>query len=568
MNWNLRAHILDHAHSVVNNLSHKFDKNNPKNQHFTLSIDVSQLILKKKCKTQKDIDNLMSDFMNDLVSYHHIFEESKGRSKTGNQLKRKILFDFKDALVAYHNSGSDTINSSNYTVEPHLHILFDKSKKLGIGYYQLKEAINKISKQHGLIFNFQEEVPPRNNSLQKSATNFTWFLKRSHDMVFAKKVRNKTKLVLEIEQFIQHYKNTGNIQFYIKGMKDFQKRLNTLGLDFELDGINLKDIFPLFLSPSQIETLEILHQGSEDQIYTLLSDRDNKLARAFFEHHSGFKNLVMQELIERGFSPLKFVIDIERINAIIVHKDESTKTKASYEKTLSFCYKSDLMQVLERAKNEKEVQLMMQSLGYKDFAYKQKTIGSKRSKVGFSFINKHNRSMTVYYASLQLSASDIRAKLLKNSKNTLQIANKTMHSFLDDYVPLNVKKSIQNTIFEKIYAFDTSFDLTYWYIKEINGQIVLQNKSTQISDEGNTIVVKRYTSNDLSSNARLLVDMAIAKGWDLEKILITGSQEFIASIEHELLLRKDNNNENNKESIQEMLAINNIGVRSSQNLQL
>ena len=176
--------------------------------------------------------------------------------------------------------------------------------------------------------------------------------------------------------------------------------------------------------------------------------------------------------------------------------------------------------------------------------------------------------MTVYYASLQLSASDIRAKLLKNSKNTLQIANKTMHSFLDDYVPLNVNKSIQNTIFEKIYAFDTSFDLTYWYIKEINGQIVLQNKSTQISDEGNTIVVKRYTSNDLSSNARLLVDMAIAKGWDLEKILITGSQEFIASIEHELLLRKDNNNENNKESIQEMLAINNIGVRSSQNLQL
>ena len=42
------------------------------------------------------------------------------------------------------------------------------------------EWLNKISKQHGLIFNFQEEVPPRNNSLQKSATNFTWFLKRSN----------------------------------------------------------------------------------------------------------------------------------------------------------------------------------------------------------------------------------------------------------------------------------------------------------------------------------------------------------------------------------------------------
>lgn len=567
MAWNLRAHILDHAHSVVNNLSHKFDENNPKNQHFTLSIDMSQLILKKKCKTQKDIDNIMSDFMNDLVSHQHIFEESKGRSKTGKQLKRNILFDFNDSLVAYHNSGSDSINSSNYTVEPHLHILFDKTKKIGIGYYQLKEAINKVSKKHGLIFNFQEEVPPRNNSLQKSATNFTWFIKRSNDMVFAKKVHNKTKLALEIEQFTQHYKNTDNLQYYIKGMKDFQVRLKLLNLDFEYEGINLKETFPLFLSPSQTKTLKILHQGNEDKIYDVLSDRTNKMARAFIEYQSGFNNVVMQELIDRNFSPLKFVIDLERVNPTIEHKDASTKAKGSYEKTLSFCYKSDLMQVLQSAKNEKELQLMMQELGYKDFAYKQKTIASKRSKVGFSFINKYNRSVTVYYASLQLSASDIREKLLKNSKNTLQIPNKTMHSFLDVYAPLNVKKSMQNIIFEKIYAFDTSFDLTHWYIKEIDGQILLQNKSTQINDEGNTIVVKRYASNDLSSNARLLVDMAIAKGWDLERLVITGSKEFIASIEHEILLHKNNYSEN-KESLQEMLAINNTGVRSSQNLQL
>ena len=159
MSWNLKKHILDHAHIVVNNLSHNFDENNSKNQHFTLSIDVSQLILKKKCKKQNDVDMIMNSFVNDLISHHHIFEESKGRSKTGKRLKRKILFDFKDALVAYHNSGSDTINSSNYTVEPHLHILFDKSKKLGIGYYQLKEAINEVSRRHGLIFNFQALSP-------------------------------------------------------------------------------------------------------------------------------------------------------------------------------------------------------------------------------------------------------------------------------------------------------------------------------------------------------------------------------------------------------------------------
>jgi hypothetical protein len=507
---------------------------------------------------------IMSSFMNDLVLHKHFFEESKGRSKTGKQLKRKIIFDFNDALVAYHNSGSDSINSSNYTVEPHLHILFDKTKKLGIGYYQLKEAINHVSKKHGLIFNFQEEVPKCNNSLQKSSTNFTWFIKRSENIVFIKKVRNKTKLVPEIDKFIQHYKNTDNLQYYIKGMKDFQARLKLLNLDFEYEGINLKETFPLFLSPSQKETLKILHQGNEDEIYDVLSDRTNKMARAFIEHQCGFNNVVMQELMGRNFSPLKFVIDIKKVSPTIEYK--KMKEKEGYEKTLSFCYKSDLMQVLQSAKNEKELQLMMQELGYTDFAYKQKTIASKRSKVGFSFISKHNRRVIVYYASLQLSASEIRAKLLENSKSSFQVSNENAHSFLNTYIPLNLTKSKSNTLFEKIYYFDTSFDLTNWYIKEIDDKIMLLSKTTKIIDRGNTIAVLQYKSSDLKANARLLIDMAMAKGWDLDRLEITGNAEFIASIENELLLRK-NNNVDKEEFIDEVeVAKKNTSVRSSQDL--
>lgn len=564
MSWNLKAHILDHAHSVVKNLSTNFNENNPKNQHFTLSIDISQLIINKNCTSQKDIDKVMTDFMSDLVEHQHEFEESKGRSKTGKQLRRKVTFDFTDALVAYHNSGSDSINSNNYAVEPHLHILFDKKKKLGIGYYQLKEAINEASKEHGLIFNFQEEVQKYNNSLQQSSTNFTWFTKRSGDKIFIEKVNNKTKLVLEIDMFTQHYKNSNNLQYYIKGMKDFQERLKLLNLDFIYNGNNLKNTFPLFLSALQKETLKVLHQGSENEIYNVLNDRSNKIARAFIEYQHGFKNVIMEDLMDRGFSPLKFKIDTKKLTLNINHKKESKSP--DYEKTISFCYKSDFAQALRVAKNEKELQLIMQKLGYIDFAFKQKSIANKRSKVGFSFLNKQNKKEIVYYASLGLNASDVRARLMENHKNDILKSN-DLNSFLNNYIPLNTK-SKSNILFEEIYKFDTSFDLSDWYIKELDNVVTLQNATTKIVDKKNAIAVHKYNKTDLKKNAILLVDMAIAKGWNLEKLFITGREEFKLSIHNELLLRKskDDNTEKTVESID--TSLENKSVRSSLDLYL
>lgn len=560
MSWNLRTHILDHSHSIVNNLSSSFDEQNSKNQHFTLSIDIAQLIINKECRTQKNIDNVMNGFMNDLVQHEHVFEESKGRSKTGGQLRRKIKFNFNDALIAYHNSGSDTINSSNYNVEPHLHILFDKKKKLGIGYHQLRQAIEAISKKHELVFNFQEEVNNNNNSLKQQATNFTWFIKRSSNKVFQKKV-SESQFVNQVNDFIQHCKNSNNLQYYIKGMKDFQARLKRLNIDYIHDEENIKNRFSLHLTQVQLETLKMLHQGNRKDIKKILEDRDNKLGRSFIEYQYGFKNVVMGELIHRGFSPLQYSLDDEKLE-LKLHKKRSTEK--GYDKTLDYCYKLDLQQVLELAKNEKELQLMMQQLGYKEFSYKQKTIASKRSRVGFTFINKHKKKTTVYYSNLHLSAKDIRSKLIENKKEHRN-APKQLYSYLDAYIPLNTK-SKTNIEFEKIYEFDTSFDLTNWYIKEFDSYVLLQDQKTKIVDQENKIAVHKYSHKDLATNAKLLVDMAIAKGWDTNKLKITGRADFIKSIENELLSRSSNDSE--ESMVENQSNIDNKSVRSSHDLLL
>lgn len=66
MSWNLEDHILDHAALVSNNLPSYFNLADDKNIHFTFSVDKSQLIVNHNCKSQKDIDLVMSKFFEDI----------------------------------------------------------------------------------------------------------------------------------------------------------------------------------------------------------------------------------------------------------------------------------------------------------------------------------------------------------------------------------------------------------------------------------------------------------------------------------------------------------------------
>jgi hypothetical protein len=285
MSWNLESHILDHAEKIINNLKPTFEPENPKNQHFTLSCDLSQLIVNHQAKNQKDIDLIMSNFMSDLAAHTHTFKESKGK-RNGKQIFREKEMNFRDALMAYHNSGSDSINSQNYEVLPHLHLLFDKSQKLGIGYYQLRKAIEEVSLKHNIVFNFQEEIKEKDNSLKMKVSSFSWSLKRSSDIDFLKKIANKG-LDNDLQNIKQHCLNTGNLQYYIKVMRDLQSRLKRLDVDYNFNGKNIKEEFPLFLSEKQKNDLKILHLGKDKkEIYRIISDRDNLIGRAFFRKKS------------------------------------------------------------------------------------------------------------------------------------------------------------------------------------------------------------------------------------------------------------------------------------------
>jgi hypothetical protein len=531
MSWNLESHILDHAAIVSNNLPDTFNLSDDKNVHFTFSVDKSQLIINHNCKNQKDIDRVMQSFFDDLVNYEYKFEESQGKTRP----KRKMSLDLSQVLAAYHNTDSDSINSKNYEVEPHFHLLvpaklknkYGKSTKLGIGYLNLRRMISEVALTHNLIFNFDENVATEKDKiLKQKATKFTWFTKRVDDNHFKASIGNGT-VNKYIEDFISQYKKTENIQYYIKGMKDFQQRLMRQNIDFYYDGKNLRtEHFPLYLSQEQIKYLDIINTGDEELIKPLIKDRSNKFIRAYIEYNYGFNNPVIKELEKRGniFKKLNF-----DLNDTKVEIEKRVDKKDKYKLSLNYHVSEDLNSVLKICKSDKNFLELMNDIGYQNIKFKAKTINRKRSRVGFTF-EKDNESYTVHFSNLNLSYQNFTDAYKQNSQKENIEDKINFYSYeakINFYVPLK-KKIYQEKIFYKIYNIVPDINLENYYIKKIEqGHIEFKNKKKNIHvTDQNDRIKSSGTKKTLEENIALMIAIAKAKNWELSTLDIRGTIDF------------------------------------------
>ncbi|GGD49459.1 hypothetical protein GCM10012288_24430 [Malaciobacter pacificus] len=553
MSWNLESHILDHAAIVSNNLPDTFNLSDDKNVHFTFSVDKSQLIINHNCKNQKDIDRVMQSFFDDLVSYEYKFEESQGKTRP----KRKMSLDLSQVLAAYHNTDSDSINSKNYEVEPHFHLLvpaklknkYGKSTKLGIGYLNLRRMIGEVATNHNLVFNFDENVDSEKDKiLKQKATKFTWFTKKVDDNHFKSSIENG-KVNKYIKDFISQYKKTENIQYYIKGMTDFQQRLIRQNIDFHHEGKNLRtEHFPLYLNQEQIKYLDIINTGDQELIKPLIKDRSNKLTRAYIEFNYGFNNPVIKELEKRGNIFKKLDLNL---NDTKVEIEKKIDKKDKYKLSLNYHVSEDINSVLKICKNDKNFLELMNDIGYQNIKFKAKTINRKRSRVGFTF-EKDNESYTVYFSNLNLTYQNFTDAYKQNSQKENIEDKINFYSYeakINFYVPLK-KKTYQEKIFYKIYNIVPDINLENYYIKKIEQghiEFINKKKDIHITDEGQRIKSNKSNVN-LVENVKLMLEVAKAKGWDLNNLHIRGTEQFINEVKRQVSIENEKEalNVNNK----------------------
>ena len=531
MSWNLESHILDHAAITSNKLPSTFNLDDSKNIHFTFSVDKSQLIINHNCKNQKDIDQKMEAFFKDLVNFEYEFEESQGKSRP----KRKMTLDLSNMLFAYHNTDSDSINSKNYEVEPHFHLLipaklknkYGKSTKVGLGYLNLRRMVSEVAARHNLTFNFDENVNTESDKiLKQKATKFTWFIKRVDDNYFKTSIENGT-VNKYIEDFISQYKKTENIQYYIKGMTDFQQRLIRQNLDFYYEGKNLRtEHFPLFLSQEQIKYLDIINTGDKELIKPLIEDRSNRLIRAYLEYNCGFNNPIIRELENRGNIFKKLDLNLNDINVDIQKK---TDNKDKYRLSLNYHVLEDVKNIFKLCVNDKNFLELMNNIGYENIKFKAKTVNKKRQRVGFSF-EKDNELYTVYFSNLNLTYQDFTGAYKNNSQKDIlkdKINFDSYEAKINFYIPLK-KKTYQEKIFYEIYNIVPEINLENYYIKKIEqGYIEFKNKKKDIhvTDE-NDRIKSSGTKKTLEENIALMITIAKAKNWDLTTLDITGTMDF------------------------------------------
>ena len=549
MSWNLKAHILEHSAAIHNTLGSKrpFDENDSRNQHFTFSVDVAQLILNHDCTDQKSIDKKMIAFMDDLLVYEKEYREIKGKNNDGSRQYRNVKFSFhKDVLLAYHNDASDSVNSNNYLVNPHFHALFHRSVKLGRGYKYLREAIEAAAEKNGLIFHFQEETKKVSSGNRNQASDLTWFTKRASDDAFRAKMENGW-IEKALSEFQEHYKQTGNFQYLLKGYRDLEMRCKRLGIKH-----NLSLSLSFFLSEKQQETIRILYSGNKSQIYDLLSDRSNHIARGYLENLYGFSNTIIEEIERRTGQKMPLIdLDLRRINVKIKHKERG---KAQYIKSINYCYQEDLATAVRFARNEKELATMMVELGYKDFAFRAKNIANKRQRVGFTFQNKNGKTVTVYFNRLQTDMKSIRAALMENSKRDIVIPEDfDALSYLKRYTP--PKRSRATELFDEIYDLRTSLDLQGFYVKEIAPDLIeFKAKNTFIVDRGTEILVKAQETQDLPRNVKLICDLIESKGW--AEYSVSGSKDFKLAVKAEIERRARNKKVRAQDLIQRISTVN------------
>ena len=138
-----------------------------------------------------------------------------------------------------------------------------------------------------------------------------------------------------------------------------------------------------------------------------------------------------------------------------------------------------------------------------------------------------------------------KARVLKRIKNKRlqqeqELIKKEQTQKMKNYISYAEKE------LNKIYNYNFNLNLPkYFFVRryENTGYTIITNKKKNIKvlDKGNKIVA---TGSNLEEQAKIMIELAVAKGWDLSKVRVTGDEEFkkIATKLIQEKIRELNNN--------------------------
>lgn len=112
-------------------------------------------------------------------------------------------------------------------------------------------------------------------------------------------------------------------------------------------------------------------------------------------------------------------------------------------------------------------------------------------------------------------------------------------------------QTYQQKLFNQHYDYLIDDKLKGYYISKVGNEVTIKNfsKNIQIIDKGDQIL-SLTNSNNLQEQVRLMIEISLAKDWQLENIQASGSEEFINEANKQIanLLLIKNQKQNKKDS--------------------
>lgn len=449
----IAVHIIDHARGLHLGCNHNLlSETKDTTHHFNFSIDRAQLIA-QGYTTQEAIDAKMMEVFEELTKTKYTQLVSNGYTKAGTPRTKERTLDLSKSIIAYHDADYTQKNGANAATlqsgktyefdtsdntkntEPHFHIrLPDDDKNRGKDYVTLRNAVSDVMKKHGLAANFMEEIQTaKMREGENKLSRFSWALQKATNKDMRLYVKDADKLRQNLDLLYRDAQN-GNLQFYVKTMTQFQKRLNAIGADFEYNDLNVRHEYALPLTQKDLETIKTLEKGNKKEIEKALTDRSNKIARAYLEHCAGFENVIVDELKNRGYEikPLELSnLDLSKAQKVELKAyftaDRSTIEAqrelrgARYSKAAVIDKaKTDLEDVLQTARSEKDIKELFAAKGYSGVAFKTQS----KLRLGLKFTDKDGKKHVLSFKDTEFESFIAIRKRIETNSKTISILSK------------------------------------------------------------------------------------------------------------------------------------------------
>ncbi len=483
-----------------------------------------------------NVTNKLINSINKSENYMHITLAFKEDFISKDVLKN-ITKEFKEFVSsAYQNDEfnfyaeahlprlKSYVDKNANTVErkPHIHIVIPK---LNLISGNLLRPFGFEKNNLHFINAFQEFINTKYN-LQSPKLNRKIF-NNNHEIISRLKAdifegANKDKRERILKDIIDNnISNYDDFKGYLKTIGELKVRNEnkpTEYLNIKFDdmpkGINLKDyVFSKeFLNLSYDKKIEFLNIDKNNE-YLEQSQSSNEVQNEHLELLKEWHNMRAKEVKYLDWTDLK-----NKGYKDLSYEDKLTYLESKEQKFYNkYSYKL-AVEPIQNSINQKELSNGRESSEYDTQRNIYANLSKSADNIKTAKSNNRvisSRARRKRWQFIRAIATSIEAISGENRQNRQE--NQLINTF-------------QNKLFKDFYSTELPISLKHFYIKQYNQNkdeplTVIGNKKKDIKiiDKGSRIIAK---GSNLQDQAKLMLEIAFAKGWDLEKIKISGSDEF------------------------------------------